>query len=186
MKTINYNPIKPLLLLSLVIVIWSCNNTGNNSAQTDASVPGKSTIEPKSKKDTIDIKLPEMYEIVKKDKTKLSDMFEIVSVETGMYNERFPQVKVKFRNISGVPIDGAISVKYQFIENDEIFFDSHLYIHNSFDVEWENGLVKTEVFRSHKGYSISGTTHHFKAKLKFEDNSLIWEGNISNTPRYGY
>lgn len=114
----------------------------------------------------------------------IADEIEVVSVETGWYGEQRPQVKVKFRNNSGQTIDRFIKVKYQFVENDEVFDEGNTYLHSGADVDWDNGLVKTETFRSAYGYPYGGHRHKMKAKVCFEDNSLVWEGDINQTIIY--
>ena len=108
-----------------------------------------------------------------------ADKIEVVSVETGWYDEQLPQVKIKFKNISGYPIADLIQVKYQFIENDEVFYEGSKIIHSGSLVAWENGLAKTEIFRSIYGYPYGGPSHNVRAKFCYDDNSLIWEGDIA-------
>lgn len=108
-----------------------------------------------------------------------ADKIEVVSVETGWYNEQSPQVKIKFKNVSGKPIDDFIQVKYQFIENDEVFDEGSKILQSSSRVAWDNGLAKTETFRSIYGYPYGGQRHKMRAKVCYDDNSIIWEGDIA-------
>lgn len=117
-------------------------------------------------------------------KKSLAEEIEVVSVETGWYGEQLPQVKVKFRNVSGQPIDKFVRVKYQFVEDDEVFDEGNVFLHSGADVDWDNGLMKTETFRSAYGYPFGGHRHKVRAKVCFEDNSPIWEGNIRQTVIY--
>lgn len=126
-------------------------------------------------------KKEQIEELVKK---SIADDIEVVSVETGWYGEQRPQVKIKFRNISGGPIDKFIKVKYQFVENDEVFDEGNAYLHSSADVNWDNGLAKTETYRSNYGYPYGGHQHKVRAKICFEDNSLVWEGNVEQKVIY--
>lgn len=112
-----------------------------------------------------------------KEKT-LSEIIEVVSVETGWYNEQRPQIKAKFRNKSGKSLNDFIKVKYQFVEGDEVFDEGSKYLHSGSDVDWDNGLCKSCTFRSSYGYSFGGQKHKVRAKVCFDDNSLAWEGNI--------
>lgn len=114
----------------------------------------------------------------------ISNNIEVVSVETGWYGEQRPQIKIKFRNISGDDIKDFIKVKYQFIEGDEVFDEGNEYLHASSDVNWENGISKTKVLRSDYGYPLAGHRHNLRAKVCYEDNSLVWEGNISHNVIY--
>ena len=111
-------------------------------------------------------------------KAPISEMFEIVSVETGWYQEQRPQIKIKFKNKSGKPINESIRVKYQFIENNEIFDENSDFLHLCSDVDWEYGLIKTATYKSSYGYGYGGVRHKVQAKVYFEDNSLIWKGDI--------
>lgn len=115
---------------------------------------------------------------IEEKKPPVSEKFEIVSVETGWYQEQRPQIKIKFKNKSGKPINEAITVKYRFIENDEVFDEGFNFLHNYSDINWENGLSKTETYRSSYGYSYGGHLHKVRVKVCFDDNSLIWEGDI--------
>lgn len=112
------------------------------------------------------------------EKIAISKMFEIVSVETGWYQEQRPQIKIKFKNVSGKSIDEIISVKYRFIENNEVFDEGTNILHYGSDIAWDNGLSKTETYRSGYGYEYGGHLHKVHVKVCFEDNSLIWEGDI--------
>lgn len=114
----------------------------------------------------------------------MSNNIEVVSVETGWYGEQRPQIKIKFRNISGDDIKDFIKVKYQFIEDDEVFDEGNEYLHASSDVNWETGISKTKIFRSDYGYPLAGHRHNLRAKVCYEDNSLVWEGNISHKVIY--
>lgn len=128
--------------------------------------------------DSVDVEIMEDAE------TSLSDMIEVLSVETGWYDEKVPQIKIKFKNVSGKPIDKSIEVKYQFIENDEVMYESTAYLHSSINVDWDNGLAKTETYRSYTGYPFGGHHHDVRAKVCYEDNSIIWEGNIAHKVIY--
>lgn len=110
--------------------------------------------------------------------TAFSEMFEIVSVETGWYQEQQPQIKIKFKNVSGKSINETIFLKYRFIENNEVFDEGTNSLHYGSDIAWDNGLCKTETYRSSYGYEYGGHLHKVRVKVCFEDNSLIWEGDI--------
>ena len=114
----------------------------------------------------------------------LTDRFEVVSVETGWYDERAPRINIKLKNISGKAIDEFIKIKYQFIENDEIFDDGFKFLHSSSDVNWDNGLIKTLTCTSSYIYTLGGPMHKMRGKVCFEDNTPIWEGNISSKILY--
>lgn len=114
----------------------------------------------------------------------LADMIEVVSVESGWLNGQRPIITIKFRNNSGNPISDFISIKYQFIENDEVFDEHSLYLHAGSNVDWSNGLCKTRTIESAYGYSYGGSQHKITAIVCFEDNSLIWKGKISQKNIY--
>lgn len=151
---------KKFMLMSLSLLLLSCNNASKGGSKVEQS--GDST---------------EVAVSNDKEKT-LSDLVEVVSVETGWYNEQRPQIKIKFRNKSGKSLNDFIKVKYQFVEGDEVFDEGSKYLHSGSDVDWDNGLCKTCIFRSSYGYSLGGQEHKVRAKVCFEDNSLAWEGNI--------
>lgn len=152
---------KALLITMLLPLLISCGNI-SNSKENDHRKESKEDVNKKS----------------------IADDIEIVSVETGWYNEQRPQIKIKFRNKSGRSIDEFINVKYQFVENDEVFDEGSSYLHSSANVNWDNGLAKTETYRSSYGYPYGGPKHKVRAKVCFEDNSLIWEGNIAQKAIY--
>lgn len=146
-----------LMLLSLSLLLISCDNFQHKTQNTKDV----------SKNETENEK-----------KAPISEMFEIVSVETGWYQEQRPQIKIKFKNKSGKPINESIRVKYQFIENNEIFDENSDFLHLCSDVDWEYGLIKTATYKSSYGYGYGGVRHKVQAKVYFEDNSLIWKGDI--------
>lgn len=112
-------------------------------------------------------------------KPLLSDMIEIVSVESGWYNEQRPQIKIKFRNKSGGAISDYVKIKYQFVENEEVFDEGNIYLHSGADVDWDDGLSKSKTIKSDYGYPYGGHRHIITAKVCFEDNSPIWQGKVS-------
>lgn len=111
----------------------------------------------------------------------MSDDFEIVNVETGWRYASQPFIKVKLRNISGNPVTKTIHVKYAFIMDDEIIDNSSEIIHGSSDIAWDNGLCVTAEIKSltkFSGITMRGIPK-VKAKVCFEDDSPIWDGEIS-------
>lgn len=151
---------RKLMLVSLSLLLLSCNNASKVGSKVE---PSGDSIEVAASIDK---------------KSSLSDLIEVVSVETGWFNEQRPQIKIKFRNKSGKSINDFIKVKYQFVEGDEVFDEGSQYLHSGSDVDWDNGLCKSCIFRSSYGYSLGGQEHKVRAKVCFEDNSLVWEGNI--------
>lgn len=149
---------KSFFLFMITLLLLSCNNLHNSSNGTDSEF-----------EDTA---------VTEEAESSFSDMIDVVSVETGWYDSRVPQVKVKFKNVSGKSIDDYIKVKYQFIEADEIIFEDNHFLHTGSQVAWDNGLIKTETFRSTSGYLYGGPRHVVRAKICYDDNSVIWEGNI--------
>lgn len=146
---------KRLLIFVLPLLLLGCNNFSQKG--TEKNVTEQREIE---------------------QEIPLSKVIDVVSVETGWYNEQRPQVKIKFKNNSGKAIHDYIRVKYQFVEGDEVFDEGYSYLHTSDDVDWNDGLSKTKIYRSAMGYRYGGQLHKVRAKICFEDNSLIWEGNI--------
>lgn len=79
---------------------------------------------------------------------KISDFVEIVSVDIDAKWDWFlvaywhPKIELKFRNISGQPINNDISVKYQFIIDDEIVDEGSKILHSKTDAAWDSGLLK--------------------------------------------
>ena len=154
---------KKYLLLTAALLLFSCSNSKHQSSKNGDS------IDIESKEDAV---------------CSFSKMIEVVSVETGWYDEKVPQIKIKFRNISGMPIDDLVQVKYQFIEGDEIIDEGSRFLHSGSKVAWDNGLTKTEIFKSISGYLYGGPKHVVRAKICYEDNSIIWEGNIAQRAIY--
>ncbi|WP_300956678.1 hypothetical protein [Muribaculum intestinale] len=111
--------------------------------------------------------------------SRLFDDIEVMSVEAGWYEGQYPQVAIKFRNNSEKELDGYVKVKYQFVEDDEVFDEGFKFLHTASDVNWGSGLIKNRIFKSYKGYNYWGN-HKIKAKICFEDNSLIWEGEVGH------
>lgn len=155
---------KKIVLFIFPVLLFSCSHSRHDSNNDEL---GKEETE--STEDSVQ---------------SFSEMIEVVSVETGWYDGQLPQVKIKYKNISGCPIDQSVEVRYQFIENDEVFDEGILYLHSQLHIEWDNGLTKTETYRSRYGYPIGSTTHRVRAKICYSDNSIIWEGNIAQ--RYIY
>ena len=118
---------------------------------------------------------------------KISDFVEIESVDIDAKWDWFlvaywhPKIEFKFRNISGQPINNDISVKYQFIIDDEIVDEGSKILHSKTDAAWDSGLLKTLEFSYVHDIRIKDldkTPPRIKAKFVFEDNSPIWNGII--------
>lgn len=111
--------------------------------------------------------------------SRLFDDIEVMAVETGWYEGQYPQVAIKFRNKSEKELEDYIKVKYQFVEDNEVFYEDSRYLHAASDVNWGSGLIKNGIYKSYKGYNYWGN-HKIKAKICFEDNSIIWEGEVEH------
>lgn len=118
---------------------------------------------------------------------KISDFVEIESVDIDAKWDWFlvaywhPKVEFKFRNISGQPISNDISVKYQFIIDDEIVDEGSKILHSKTDAAWDSGLSKTLEFsyvHDSQIKDLDKTPPRVRAKFVFEDNSPIWDGVI--------
>lgn len=111
----------------------------------------------------------------------MSDDYEIVEVKTGWrYSE--PIIRIKIRNVSGKAITETIHVKYDFIYKDEIIDGTSTIIHGSSDMAWDNGLCKTielKSFTAFQGIVYNNVLPDVRARVMFEDNSPIWDGEIS-------
>ena len=112
-------------------------------------------------------------------KPQMTDLIEVISVETGWYQEQRPYIKVKFRNKSDNAISDFIKIKYQFVEDGEIFDEGYVYLHSSSDIDWDSGLSKSKTIISSYGYPYGGFKHNINAKVLFDDNSPIWDGIIA-------
>jgi len=152
---------RKLMLMSLSILLLSCDNASKGDPNAEQSGYSTEVVYPNEDK-----------------KKTLSEIIEVVSVETGWYNEQCPQIKIKFRNKSGKSLNDYIKVKYQFVEGDEVFDEGSKFLHSGSDVDWDNGLCKSCTFRSSYGYSFGGQKHKVRVKVCFDDNSLVWGGNI--------
>lgn len=138
----------------------------------------------KSENESSETAMEKLYEEKSEVKPLLSDMIEIVSVESGWYNEQRPQIKIKFCNKSGNAISDFVKIKYQFVENEEVFDEGNIYLHSGADVDWDNGLSKSKTITSNYGYPYGGYQHTITAKVCFEDNSPIWQGKVSQKVIY--
>ena len=111
----------------------------------------------------------------------MNENFEIVNVETGWRHASQPFIKVKLRNISGLPITETTHVKYAFVMDDEIIDNSSQIIHGRSDIAWDNGLCVTAEIKSLTKFSgiVMRGIPKVHAKVCFEDDSPIWDGDIS-------
>lgn len=118
---------------------------------------------------------------------KISDFIEVVSVDIDAKWDWFliaywhPKVELKFRNISEEPIKNDISVKYQFIIDDEIVDEGSRILHSKTDAAWDSGLSKTLEFsyvHDSRIKDLDKTPPRVRATFVFEDNSPIWNGVI--------
>lgn len=110
----------------------------------------------------------------------LLEDIELISIESGWYNLVYPQVNIKLKNISGKPINESVKLKYRFVDNDEVLDENSTFLHSFSDVDWDSDLIKNETIRSFNGYKYGWQGHNVKCKICFEDNSVIWEGEINN------
>lgn len=145
---------KKFFYLALLTILFSCSNARKGNVENEQT----------ETKETEDVRL-------------LSDVLEVVSVETGWYDETYPQVSIKLRNKSGNAISKFIAVKYQFIEKDEILDEGSRILHSVSNVSWDDGICKTIDCRSKSGY-FGGVRYKVRAIVCFGDDSPIWEGDI--------
>lgn len=110
----------------------------------------------------------------------ISEDIELISIESGWYNLVYPQINIKLKNISGKPINESVKLKYRFVDNNEVLDENSIYLHSFSDVDWDSDLIKNETIRSFNGYKYGWQGHDVKCKICFEDNSVIWEGEIKN------
>jgi len=115
-------------------------------------------------------------------KPKMSDCFEILELQTGLTYNLYPFVEFKIKNKSGKPITDLTSVKYVFIWGDEIICSNSEIIQYSSNAPWDNGLVKTVKLTSTTGFNHPSAVKNKKvrAKVYYDDDSLIWEGEIGD------
>lgn len=150
------------VVFSLMFLISGCANNSGKAAKESFETTKESKQEGNSEA-----------------KPLLSDMIEIVSVESGWYNEQRPQIKIKFRNKSGKAISDYVKIKYQFVENEEVFDEGFDFLHTGDDIDWDDGLSKSKTIKSRYGYDYGGVCHTITATVCFGDNSPIWQGKVS-------
>lgn len=124
---------------------------------------------------------------------RYSDRIEVVSVKSGWYaGSIFANVRVEFKNNSAFAINGDIKAKCQFIKDGEIISENSIWLHNSNDPDWENGMTKTRIFVSPESLNsldifnifldeASERPYPLKARIMYEDGSLIWDGDVEMT-----
>lgn len=121
-----------------------------------------------------------MTEEIIEESHHISEDIELISIESGWYNLVYPQINIKLKNISGKPINESVKLKYRFVDNNEVLDENSIYLHSFSDVDWDSDLIKNETIRSLNGYKYGWQGHDVKCKICFEDNSVIWEGEIKN------
>lgn len=109
------------------------------------------------------------------------DLFEIVEINTGFRTDFVPMARIKLRNISGKSIDKKIEIRYVIIYNDEIIDEWFVYVHNKFDIPWDDKLSKTiEIHCRNYQFKLLPKEGSLRTKIVFEDGSLIYDGLIHN------
>lgn len=113
--------------------------------------------------------------------SKMIDLFEIVDINTGFRTAFVPMALIKLRNVSGKSIDKKIEIRYVIIYNDEIIDEWFVYVHNSFDIPWDDKLSKTiEIHCRNYQFKLLPKEGSLRTKIVFEDGSLIYDGIIQN------